>query len=137
MDNPLTRIAFVTDDGTSIHAHFGRARLYVVVTLEAGREVRREQREKPGHSAFIGEPHEAHAAGQAHGTDPAAQSRHARMLAALADCQILVARGMGGGAYQSLKSQGIQPILTDIHTIDEALDAYRQDTLVDLPERLH
>jgi len=59
------------------------------------------------------------------------------MMESIADCQILVARGMGAGAYENIKSRGIQPILTEIHTIDEAVKAYLQGNLVDHPERLH
>ncbi len=44
------RLAFVCDDSATISAHFGRAPLVVVVTLEDGREVAREERvkERPG-----------------------------------------------------------------------------------------
>ena len=39
--------------------------------------------------------------------DPAAQSRHASMAAAIADCQVLLARGMGAGAYESMRQANI------------------------------
>jgi predicted Fe-Mo cluster-binding NifX family protein len=50
---------------------------------------------------------------------------------------VLVARGMGMGAQQHLVASGIQPILTDLHTIDEAVEHYIAGTLVDNPSRLH
>jgi predicted Fe-Mo cluster-binding NifX family protein len=44
---------------------------------------------------------------------------------------------MGAGAYQSLAQAGIRPILTDIATIDEAVQAYLAGNIVDHTERLH
>ncbi len=131
------KLAFVTDDETTISAHFGRAAYYLVVTLENGKVVYREKREKLGHAHFANEPHEMGAPGQPHGFDTAAQNRHGRMMEAIADCQVLVARGMGMGAYENLKSRGIQPLLTELHTIDEAVATYLQGNLIDHPERLH
>jgi predicted Fe-Mo cluster-binding NifX family protein len=133
------KIAVVTEDGVKISAHFGRAPYYVVVTIEDGQIVGREQREKVAHGQ--GHSHglagQVHLEGEAHGFDAAAQDTHSRMAAPIADCQVLLARGMGMGAYEGLKQAGIQPILTDIATIDEAIAAYLAGVLVDHPERLH
>jgi predicted Fe-Mo cluster-binding NifX family protein len=59
------------------------------------------------------------------------------MAAAISDCQVLLARGMGAGAYQSVKQAGIRPVVTDIADIDEAVQAYIEGRLVDYSERLH
>lgn len=134
------KIALVSDDGITISQHFGRASFYVVVAVENGQVVSREMREKPGHAQFAGQHgHEAHEhpAGQGHGFDAAAQDRHSRMAAAIADCEVLIARGMGAGAYHSLQQAGIRPIITDIPTVDEAVRAFIEGRLIDHPERLH
>jgi len=131
------KLAFVTDDETTISAHFGHAAWYLVVNIENGKEVSREKRAKLSHTHFASEPHEIGTPGQPHGFDAAAQGRHGRMMETIADCQVLVARGMGSGAYESLKSRGIQPILTQLPTIDEAIAAYLTGNLSDHPERLH
>jgi len=134
------KIAAVTEDNITISQHFGRAPFYVVVTVENGKIVAREQREKLGHGQFAGEPHEggAHEADpRGHGFDPAAQSRHGRMLAAIADCDVLLARGMGAGAYQSMQQAGIRPILTDQQNVDEAALAAAEGTLEDHSDWLH
>jgi predicted Fe-Mo cluster-binding NifX family protein len=134
------KIAVVSEDGVTISQHFGRALHYVVVTVEDGKIASRETREKMGHAHFAGEPHPEGGHGadsRGHGFDPAAQSRHARMVAAITDCQVLLARGMGGGAYYSLKEAGIRPMVTDIASIDEAVQAYLDGRLVDRKERLH
>lgn len=134
------RIAAVSEDGVTISQHFGRAPFYVVVTVENGQNVARKQRDKLGHAQLAGERHaeEAHGADpRGHGFDPAAQGRDARMVHAIADCDVLLARGMGAGAYQSMEQAGIRPVVTDIANIDEAVQAYIEGRLVDHSERLH
>lgn len=133
------KIAAVSEDGVTISVHFGRAPLYVVLTIEDGKIIAREQRDKMGHAQFTDEPHdEAYGAGpRGHGFDPAAQSRHARMITAIADCQILLTRGMGVGAYESVKRAGIRPIITDVADIETAALAAARGELIDHVERLH
>ena len=134
------KIAAVSEDGVTISQHFGRAPFYVVVTVENGQIVGREMRSKMGHAQFAAEPHteEAHGADpRGHGFDAGAQSRHARMAAAIADCQVLLARGMGAGAYESMAQAGIRPVVTDIPVIDEAVRSYLEGRLVDHTEWLH
>ena len=59
------------------------------------------------------------------------------MFEAIPDCEMVLARGMGQGAYQGLQQKGIQPILTDIADIDTAVEAVIDDSIEDHPERLH
>ena len=134
------KIAVVSDDGTTISQHFGRAPFYVVITIENGKMIAREKREKPGHVTFAGEPHahEAHGAdARGHGFDAASQSKHQRMASAICDCEVLLSRGMGAGAYQSLQSANIRPMITDRANIEDAVLAYLDGSLVDHTERLH
>ena len=49
------KIAAVTEDSITISQHFGRAPMYLVVTVEDGRIVSRETRDKLGHAQFSGE----------------------------------------------------------------------------------
>jgi predicted Fe-Mo cluster-binding NifX family protein len=60
-----------------------------------------------------------------------------QMSEAIADCEALLCRGMGRGAYESLKARGIRPLLTDIAGIDEAVLAYANGQIVDHLEKLH
>jgi predicted Fe-Mo cluster-binding NifX family protein len=59
------------------------------------------------------------------------------MMSNIADCQVLLAGGMGWGAYESLKSRGIETIVTDVESIDEAVTLYLAGKLPNLMERLH
>jgi predicted Fe-Mo cluster-binding NifX family protein len=135
------KIAAITEDGKVIHQHFGRAPYYLVVTVEDGQVVQRELRPKLGHAQFSNEPHthEANSAehGGEHGFDPAAQSRHAQMAATIEDCEALLCRGMGRGAYLNIQERGIRPVMTDIASIDEAVQAYLDGKIIDRVDRLH
>jgi predicted Fe-Mo cluster-binding NifX family protein len=130
------RIAAVSDDGVTISQHFGRAPLYVVVTVEEGRVVNKEERQKAGHHTFAAH-HPESAPGQRHGYDAGSQVRHANMAGTIEDCQVLLAGGMGWGAYDSLKGRAIEPIVTDVRDIDEAVQRYLDGNLPNLMERLH
>jgi predicted Fe-Mo cluster-binding NifX family protein len=131
------KIAAITDDGNTISQHFGRAQHYLVATVENGEIVGRELREKLGHAQFANDPHPIEKTGQPHGMDAASHNRHLQMAEAIADCVVLICRGMGMGAYESMKTRGIRPIITDIVSIDEAVMAYVEGRIVDLVERLH
>ena len=51
------KIAVITDDGKTISQHFGRAPYYLVLTIEEGKIVSREMRDKMGHNQFSAQPH--------------------------------------------------------------------------------
>lgn len=131
------KIAVISDDGNTISQHFGRAPLYAVVTVEDGKIVSKENRDKAGHHTFAGGEHPETHRGERHGYDAGAQSRHAAMAQSIDDCQVLIAGGMGWGAYESMKSRGIETVVTDIEDIDQAVNLYIEGKLPNLMERLH
>jgi len=129
------KIAAITDDGKTISLHFGRAQQYLVATVENGQIVKREMRDKMSHTHFQTEEHEE--AGERHGFGAAADNKHGRMAESITDCEALLCRGMGTGAYESMKSRNIRPVVTDIANIDEAVLAYVNGQIVDHTEKLH
>ncbi len=131
------KIAAITEDEITISQHFGRAPLYHVVTVEQGRVVNKETRDKTGHHTFAAHQHPEMAPGERHGYDAGAQTRHASMAETIADCQVLLAGGMGWGAYESMKSYNIESVVTDVENIDEAVSLYLAGKLPNLMERLH
>jgi predicted Fe-Mo cluster-binding NifX family protein len=131
------KVAAITDDGKTISQHFGRAQYYLVVTVENGQIVHRELRDKLGHAHFANQPHAEEQPGQPHGMDAASHNKHLQMAESIADCEALLCRGMGMGAYESMKVVGIRPVVTDIIVIDEAVKAYIEGNIVDQVERLH
>lgn len=91
-----------------------------------------------GHNEFAAEPHtDDHNDPRGHGFAPAEQDRHFRMAEAIRDCQILLVRGMGSGAYYSMEQVGIRPIVTEIAGIDQAALEAAQGIIVDHKEKLH
>ncbi|HEX9795649.1 MAG TPA: NifB/NifX family molybdenum-iron cluster-binding protein [Anaerolineales bacterium] len=133
MTDPNAKIAFVVEENrATISAHFGRAQTYLVVTLEDGQIAGREFRAKHvAHRQEHDHEHDHHHnGGQHHG-------RHQRMVEPIADCQLLVAGGMGMGAHGHLTAAGIQPLLTDHKFVEDALEAHLAGTLENRPERLH
>lgn len=134
-------IAAVTDDGKTISPHFGRATSYAVYTVEDGQIITQELRDKIGHRQFQAEGLEGH---HQHHDDPRgrgfgrhSQEKHQRMFAAITDCEVLLARGMGQGAYLGLQQAGIRPIITDIPEIERAVQAVMDGSIKDHSERLH
>jgi predicted Fe-Mo cluster-binding NifX family protein len=132
------KIAFVTDDGENISAHFGRAAHYLVVDIEDGHEIGRELREKMGHAHFHNAEHQhEHQAGEAHGFDPQSQGRHTSMLEAITDCSVVVCGGMGQGAMYSIQTSGKDLRLTDVSEINQALQLFLAGNLPNQVELSH
>lgn len=130
------KIAVVSEDGKTVSQHFGMAPYYVVVTAEGDKVSGNETRSKAGHHA-----QGAHRAGEhpsgPHGFDAASQATHSSMIANITDCQVLIAGGMGWGAQQSLKSAGIETVVTEVQDIDQAVKLYLAGKLPNRAERLH
>jgi predicted Fe-Mo cluster-binding NifX family protein len=136
----MKKIAAVTDDGKTISPHFGRATKYAVVTVEAGHVIAHELREKAGHRDFQHQgshDHDHHDHEQGRGFGNYAGEKHRIMFESIVDCEILLARGMGKGAYQGAIERGIGPILTDIADIDVAIQSVIDGSIENNPKRLH
>jgi predicted Fe-Mo cluster-binding NifX family protein len=135
------KIAAITDDGKTISQHFGRAQYYLVATVENGQIINREMRPKLGHNHFSNQHHEhgheEEGHGHHHGNDAASHDKHMQMSDVITDCDALLCRGMGRGAYESMKVRNIRPMVTDIANIDEAVMAYVNGQIVDHIEKLH
>ena len=124
------KIAFVSDDGEkTISAQFGRASYYVMVEMEDGKEVARETRDKMSPHGEQACNHSEEEHGDKHGCGPDSEVKHRNMAYTIADCQAMVAGGMGWGAFQSLQGYGITPIVNKTKNIDEALKVYLEGKL--------
>jgi predicted Fe-Mo cluster-binding NifX family protein len=122
----VKRLAFATDDGETITRHLGHAPYYVVVSLAQGGPPACERRPKP-HSTG-----EHHASGEGHGHG------HGRaMFEPIADCQVLIAGGLGRSAYEHAVARGPEVILIGEKRIDWAVEAYQAGALISDPRRIH
>jgi predicted Fe-Mo cluster-binding NifX family protein len=160
-ENNAMKIAAVTNNGSTISAHFGRAKQYVVLTIEDGTVVHREIRDKNACNHSHGQQHHAdghehehhehghhhHHDAQAHNVamvdagstpQPAAPvDNHTHAAQVIADCEIVLSRGMGRGMYHNLQKAGVRPVLTKIGDIDTAVAAYLEGSLQEYPELAH
>jgi predicted Fe-Mo cluster-binding NifX family protein len=126
-------IGFVCDDAQTISAHFGRAPLVVAVTIEDGREVARDVRPRGegGH-------HHDHDHDHDHSHDHSHHHRdHAPKFAELADCQVMVVRGIGSPALDHAQGMAMAVYLVDQPSVDAALAAYLAGTLISDSRRIH
>ena len=117
-------IAVVSDDGTTVGQHFGRAAYYCVVTVDHGEVTARELRPKAGHVNFTSR-------------EISPDIKHRAMAEPLADCETLIAGGMGEGAVASLRSMGITAVLTDETDVDQAALRHAAGELPNLIDRVH
>ncbi len=130
MELKNAKIAIASDDGKNVSSHFGRAPFYAVLTMKDGEVAGREQRPKMA----------PHGSGGQHGhaEDHAPHSaHHGAMVEPILDCQVVIARGMGDGAYVHLTEAGLAVILSELHSVDDIATAVRSGSLEHQPQRLH
>jgi predicted Fe-Mo cluster-binding NifX family protein len=116
------KIAFATEDGQTISAHFGQAPYYTVVEVASGQVVSQQVRAKAHHD-------NGHRHGPGH--------THDDMFASIADCQVLIVGGMGTPAHQAALTHGLRVIATSQRDIATATQAYLSDTLPENPLLIH
>ncbi len=120
---PHTTIAIATQDGKTVAPHFGRASKYVVLTLEDGQVVKREERAKP--------------ICRHHHQGPIDFAQHVAMLTEpIRDCRVLIVGGIGRPGYEQLVARGYEVYLTG-GPIEDAVQAYLQGHLSSDLRRIH
>jgi predicted Fe-Mo cluster-binding NifX family protein len=128
------KIAVATEDGKTISAHFGRSPFFAVYEIEEGRTTKKEMRPNTFTGHFRGGPyHENGGRGNGHGD----QESHGTVAEALRDCKAVISQGMGRKAWEELRAQGIEMIVTDETEVEVALRMYLADELEDRTDKLH
>jgi len=117
------KIAIASDDGKTISPHFGRAEGFVIFEVQ-NQEVRSYEYRQ---NSFTG--HALGIEGQQSG------DRHKTIIEALRDCDVVISRGMGRRLYEDLKYAGINPLITDEESVENALKMYMKGMLADNPEK--
>lgn len=110
------KVAFSSSNGKTISAHFGRSRYFVVLEIEDGKIVNREVRENPHAS----EPHE-HGGHHQHQHHHHHHHHHLWMEETLGDCDVIITRGLGHGAYQNLIELGKEVYVVEEKEMEKAL----------------
>ncbi|MCB9087391.1 MAG: iron-molybdenum cofactor biosynthesis protein [Calditrichae bacterium] len=129
------KIAVATEDGKTIFAHFGRSPYFAIFEVEQDRIINQSMRQNTFTGHFRGK-HEHHQPGDHH--HGAGDSHHHRSVAeGLKDCQVVISQGMGRKAWEDLRAQGIEMIVTDENQVETAVQKYLAGELTDRVERLH
>ena len=138
------KIAIVTLNGETISQHFGRSPYFKIIEIQNKNIIGEELRvRRTGHfahqSAQIHHHHtHDHESDKGHGYSQDSQKKHSAMAEEISDCSVLIAGGMGMGAYENFKSAGLEVFMTDKSSIREAVDEYISGNLKDLrQERTH
>jgi methionine-gamma-lyase len=104
-EEQIMKVAVTCDNLTTVACHLGRAPLFLIYDVTDGKPVLKEQRlnQHAGHSQpCSNSPNEAHV-----------HHDHSDVLAAVSDCAIVVARGMGRRLAVDLEARGIKPAIID------------------------
>ncbi|MEN8234379.1 MAG: NifB/NifX family molybdenum-iron cluster-binding protein [Actinomycetota bacterium] len=117
------RLALATRDGKNVTQHFGRMKTYVVVDIEDGAETARELRDVGGVPG--------------HGHDNGHHRRHAHILDAVQDCDVVIAGGMGFPIQEHAADAGMDVILTSVRPVDDVVAQYCAGTLLHEADRAH
>lgn len=129
---PVMKLAIASNNGTTIQRHFGRTHQYVVVTIDDGQEVARETRPVQQRSTLleIGASDHDHEDGHRH-------RRHESLVAPIADCDTLIAGGMGRPMAQAAEQAGLDLILTNERLVDDIVTRYLDGSLEHKPDLAH
>jgi predicted Fe-Mo cluster-binding NifX family protein len=117
------KIAIASDDERTIASHFGRTRGFIIVETDGKTIGKQEYRP----NTFTG--HARGMEGADHSLD-----RHAPILSALADCQVVISHGMGMRIYQDLSQANIKVFITEETDAQHASQLFIQGKLIDRPE---
>lgn len=115
------KIAFPTRDYRTISGHFGKMNGLLFLTIDDGVEVGREQRDMSGMPMCrVGG-----------GEKPKFVSER------LADCDVVIAGGMGTSMVDRIEATNTEVVITDIGMVDEALSSYLSETIEHQPQLAH
>jgi predicted Fe-Mo cluster-binding NifX family protein len=118
------RIAVASDDGVRIAQHTGRCQGFVIFEVGGNMARRVEHRTNTftAHVQGACDGHHAGSPGTAHHT-------HTPLVEALADCRVLVTRGLGPRLVADLAARGIEAYVCTAELVDDAAALYARGEL--------
>jgi predicted Fe-Mo cluster-binding NifX family protein len=114
------KIAIASDDKKSISHHFGKALGFVIFDIKNNKIVSNEYRENIGKNS--GE---------------CGSCNHSSMINNIKDCEVVISYGMGQGIYLDLLQNKIKPVVTEEDNVEEALNKFLKNQLVNRKDKLH
>ena len=98
------KIAVATDDFQEITGHVGRCNGFLIVEVEKGKVINKEERA----NNFTHHKLHSHGAGDSHGHS------HRSLVEALSDCNYLICQSAGWRLVEDLKTANIETIYTRV-----------------------
>lgn len=123
------KIAIPSLDGTTMSPHFGRSTCFIVYETADSQVTGREVRTNSSTPHAQGQCN--HSEGHHHGEHGHhGHHSHAGVVDALADCQVLLCRGLGHRAVQAFEAGGLKVFaVADDVTADEAAEKFLAGSL--------
>ena len=128
------RIAIPTDNDQTIAAHTGRCQGFAIYDIDNGEakkvEYRANNMTQHGYSHGQNESGGRQCSHQGHGHGEGNQAHsHNRLLDALDDCQMMVAKGMGPRLVQDLQQHGIEVCFSMENDVRKAAESLAKGEL--------
>ncbi len=116
------KIAVATNNGRQVTGHIGKCRAFMIFDIDGDKIIHTEMRENifthhrmQGHEHHHGE----HQHEEGHG-----MHSHTGLINGLNDCSYLISQGGGWRVVEDLRNNKIEPLLTEVEEIDEAVDKF-------------
>jgi len=123
------KVAVATNNGLTVSAHYGRSKYFAVYTVEEGKIISKELREKPVHygkGQGIEHGSEHHHESGGHGNHG---KHHEEILNIISDCDAVITRGIGPGAYRHLVAKGLKVLVVDEVDAERVVELYASGKL--------
>jgi len=114
------KIAVASDDKIHIADHFGRALGFVIFDIE--------------NDVIVGKEHRMNI--KKH-TGECGSCDHDAMIDNIKDCDVVISYGMGRRIFTDLSKNNLKVFVTDVNTVDEALQRVMKNGLKNRLDKLH
>lgn len=113
------KTAIPANDGVNISAHFGRSQGFIIFETSDNKIIGEEYRKNSVTGHATGQHHEH---GHDHGSREHPVHSHSGILEILADCEIIIAGGMGQRLFNDLQAAGKKVYITREVNARKAMD---------------
>ncbi len=120
------KIAIPSNDSTTISAHFGRTKGFVICEIDNNKVVKKEyiQNTFTGHSQGLHTDKNLK-----HNSHEHQKHSHQGILDAIGDCEVVIAGGMGRRLYNDFEQNNIKVFVSQEANIDSALNLFLNNEL--------
>jgi len=114
------KVAVASDDGVKIAKHFGKSMGFKIFEIKENKILSDEYRQNIGKN-----------------TGECGSCNHSVIIKNLSDCSIVISYGMGFNIYNDLLDNNIRAIVTDVETVDDAINKFISSGLENRTDKLH